>query len=378
MLGRFTRRVTVAAAVLWAGSSTGFAQWFPQSGYCPSCAPAVAPVMPAPVAMDVCNVCPQPVQVVSNPCPCLQPVTQTVFREVPVTKYKTVQRTVKKPVIRTVYEDRPVTAYRQVVETKTAEVPSVAYQTVTECQMQTVDQSRWQTVYQPVPKVAPCQYDPNPTLLGWMNRSAYAIRSALTPNYIRHRQFVPNVTAVNVPVTRTVAVPTTRQVTYNVARMVPYETTQRVAVNKVEYVDETVTAYEPYTEMQTVAVGTTTQYAFVPFGGTAVTAAVPDPISTQAANPTPIQSAENPNPSNSNQQKDSPDDLFNPISHPVPSPTPRPGTGYYDADARPAPAAQSSDSVIRVAGWRASRSPAPKLPEQATDESAEVKLAARR
>jgi hypothetical protein len=216
----------------------------------------------------------------ANPCPCLQPVTETVYREVPVTKYRAVERTVQKPVIRTAYEEREVTAYRQVTETRTAEVPGVAYQQCTTCQQVTQNRSYWRTNWQPTVKMSPCQYDPSPTFMGAMNRMSYSMRMAMTPNYIPRREYVPNIVAYNVPVTQTVAVPTTRTVTYNVAKLEPYTTTQRVAVQKVEYVDATVTAYEPYTEMRTVAVGTQTRYAFVDPTGTA-TAARPTPATAE-------------------------------------------------------------------------------------------------
>ncbi|MFV0446683.1 MAG: hypothetical protein ACK5Q5_24185 [Planctomycetaceae bacterium] len=236
------RNLILAAAVALTTSSAQ-AQLFNRG--CSSCGASAAPMMPAPVSYggyggyggyDPCNACAQPVAY--NPCAvCAQPVAmqaipQTVYREVPVTKYKPVTKTVQKPVLRTVYEDRPVTAYRQVMETKTVDVPMTTYQTVTECQPRTVNRSYWQTTYQKVPKYSPCQYDPNPTFLGWMNRSAYSMRMALTPNYMRQRQYVPNVVSYNVPVNRTVAVPTTRQVTQNVARLEPYQTTQKVAVLK--------------------------------------------------------------------------------------------------------------------------------------------------
>ena len=81
----------------------------------------------------------------ANPCPCLQPVTETVYKEVPVTKFRAVERTVQKPVIRTAYEEREVTAYRQVTETRTAEVPGVAYQQCTTCQQVTQNRSFWRT-----------------------------------------------------------------------------------------------------------------------------------------------------------------------------------------------------------------------------------------
>lgn len=359
------RALTLAAAMMLS-TSAAEAQLFNRG--CSSCGAAAAPMLPSPVSYggygyDPCNICPQPVAI--NPCvTCpppvvMQPVQQTVYREVPVTKYRPVQKTVQKPVMRTVYEQRPVTAYRTEYETRTAEIPTTTYQTVTECQPRTVDRSHWQTSYQRVPKLSPCQYDPNPTLLGWMNRNAFALRMAMTPNYVRQRNFVPNVVAYNVPVNRVVAVPSTRQVTYNVAKLVPYESTQTVAVNKVEYQEQTVTAYEPYTEMQTVAVGTQTTYAFVDSfgGGSTATAMQPTPD-------TQIRSARNPEPTPSNSKPTNPpaanttDDLFKPLSHPRQvEPTPEPQPTYYDARHRQETPEQGARPLASADGWRASKTP---------------------
>ncbi|MEZ6066978.1 MAG: hypothetical protein R3B90_15030 [Planctomycetaceae bacterium] len=282
--------------------------------------------------------------------------------------------------VKTVFEERPVTAYRQVMETKTVSVPTTQYQQVTECQQRCVNNSRWQTVYQKVPKVTPCQYDPNPTFLGWMNRGVYRARSALTPNYYRTRQYVPNVVAYNVPVTRTVAIPTTRQVTYNVARMEPYQTTQKVAVNKVEMVDTQVVAWEPYTEMQTVAVGTTTTYAYAPIGGTTATAGL-EPTPATAANETPIRSrvAENPNngggiaPSNPPNAATS-EDLFTPLSHPrrriESQPEPASTPSYFDArNQAPRGEFSGAHAVAKVSGWRARSTTTPAVNSDPTSPS---------
>lgn len=310
---------------------------------------------------DPCIPCAQtvaiaPVTVMANPCPCLQPVTETVYREVPVTKYRTVERTVKKPVIRTAYEEREVTAYRTVNETRTAEIPGVTYQPCVECQQVTVNRSYWRTAWQPVPKLSPCQYDPRPGLAGELNRFSYSMRMAFTPNFIPRREFIPNVMAYNVPVTRMVAVPTTRTVTYNVAKLEPYTTTQTVARQVVEYVDTTVTAYEPYTEMQTVAVGTQTRYAFVdPIGGTSATAARPTPSATAKEQTVPSRTAE----------KDKPaptptDGNFRQLSHPQPkAPAAQPRQLETNLERKPAADSVSDarpvPSAVRVAGWRPSR-----------------------
>lgn len=300
---RLRSRLLAGAATLGAacGAVPSYGQWFGGGSSC-GCAQSVA-MAPAPVVTSACCAPPTPVA-------CLTPVAQTVYREMPVTEYRQVAKVVKTPVVRVAYEDRPVTAYRQVMETKTASVPSMDYQTVCENRMQTVNQSYWRTNWQPVAKCEPCQYDPRPGFMGSMNRFGMQMKNAMTPSYIPRREFVPNVVAYNVPQQRTVAIPTTRQVAYNVARLEPYQTTERVAVQKVDYVDQTVTAYEPYTVNKTVAVGTTTTYAWSGspgavtalggYGGFApitafgiaptTTAAAPEPTPTNtAAGPTPIK-----------------------------------------------------------------------------------------
>jgi hypothetical protein len=105
-------------------------------------------------------------------------------------------------------------------------------------------------------------------VLGWMNRTGYEIRSAFTPRYTAHRQFVPQQTIAQVPVTRQVAQQGTRQVTYNVTRMEPHTTTRQVAINETKWVAEEQTVSRPVTTYRTVPVGTTVAYA--PLGGSAV------------------------------------------------------------------------------------------------------------
>jgi hypothetical protein len=243
------------------------AQFWPNSGAC--CGQSVA-AAPMPLAMNPCC-CPQPV--------CMQAIPQTVYRDVPVTEYKAVQKTVKVPVQKVVYEDQPVTVMRQVMDTKTCDVQSVSYQTVTECKPVCVNRGFWQTTMQPVPKMAPCQYDQRPTLLGELNRLSYATRMAFTPDFIPRRDYIPQVQMVNVQQNRVVAVPTVRQVTYNVARLVPEQTTQKVARVITDMEERTVTAMEPFTTTKRMAVGTTYQYAFIDpsTGGGTATAAAPTP-----------------------------------------------------------------------------------------------------
>jgi len=289
--------------------------------------------------LDPCNTCAQPVAV--NPCvPCMQAVPQTVFRDVPVTEYRAVKKTVQRPVVRTVMEDRPVTVYRQVNETRTADVQSVAYQTVTECQPQCVNRSYWRTMMQPVPKMSSCQYDSRPGLLGQLNRMGYSTRMAFTPDYIPRREFVPNVQTVNVPIQRTVAVPTTRQVSYNVSHLVPEQTTQQVAVSKIEYVDQEVTAYEPFTTTRRMAVGTTYTYAYLGgIGGTTAT-------------------AQGPTPADGNRSAEGPHGEIKPMSFPPTerkSAEPTPVNVEGPVASLPVP---STSPVVRTVGWRPARAAA--------------------
>lgn len=268
-----TRMLLLTMACSW--NATAHAQLFPWLNPCQPCGPApMAYAAPAPVAMA-------PAQTASLDCPCLKPVTETVYRDVEQVDYRTVEKTVKRPKVVTVMEDREVTTYQQVTEQRTANVPSYIDQTVTEMRPVTVNQSYWQTHHQPVQKCTPCQFDPRPGLVGELNRLGYAMRNTITPNYVTRREFVPNVVTTQVPVQRTVRVPTERQVTYNVARMVPVTTTQKVAVQKTVWEDETVTAYEPYVTRKRVAVGTRTRMAYVdPQGGSTTASAEPTPATT--------------------------------------------------------------------------------------------------
>lgn len=341
-------------------ATTAQAQWGAFGGQCAPCGQTAAIAPPqyaaAPVAYNPC----MPQVSVATACPCMQPVTETVYRDVPVTEYKAVRKTVKKPVLRTVYEDQKITAYRQVMEQRVAEVPTVSYQTVQECQPVTINNSYWQTVYQPVAKVSPCQYDPRPGLRGWANRTSYNLRMAFTPNQIRRRQFVPNVQTVAVPFNRTVAIPGTRQVTYNVAKMEPYETTQRVARVITEYEDVEVTAYEPHTVTKTVAVGNQTRWAFVdPYGGSSTTALQPTPATRSAEQTIPKKnaSAGEVKQQSHEQQQHHLHPQLNSVPTPALEPTPQsepaaaePGLMFEQGSIGAAGVPAST-----VAGWRASR-----------------------
>ncbi|MGD9858029.1 MAG: hypothetical protein AB7U20_24040 [Planctomycetaceae bacterium] len=343
-------RPLAAVLTLIAISNSTNAQWGPFGDPC-NCQPAIAPMAAAPIFSQTAMVNPCITQTVAvNPCPCVQPVQETVYRDVPVTEYKREARIVKKPVLRTVYEDQKVTGYRQIMVQKTAEVPSVDYQTITECKPVTVNQSYWRTVQQPVMKGCACDYDRRPTLAGWINRQSYELRMAMTPNYINRREFVPNVLAYNVPTQRTVAVPTTRQVTYNVAQLEPYETTQKVARTITEYVDEEVTAYVPYTTTKTVAVGTRTRMAYVdPFGGSGTTTAIrPTPERTVEQSVTPKKQTQNTDQKIQLNSYEAPEptEQYTPPQPAGPNPF-----GFENGRVEPKPSDRDAD----VAGWRPTR-----------------------
>jgi hypothetical protein len=231
-----------------------------------------------------------------NDCcvPCVQPVAQTVYQTVPVTEYHTSKRTVWKPVNEVQYVNQEVTEYIPITEQKTAEVPVVNYQNVTEYRTVQQDLGGWVTQYQPIPKLAPCQYDSRPTFGGWLNRTAYNIRSSFTPDYQTTRMYQPNVVTQTVPVTRQVAVRGTRQVTYNETRYEARKTTRRVAVNSTKMVAVEEDVVQPVTVYRTVPTGTAISYA--PYGsaitygaplGVTTTRTVlvptPDPMGTQKA-----------------------------------------------------------------------------------------------
>jgi hypothetical protein len=330
---------------------------------------------------DPCNACAAPpVTVMANPCqPCMQRVTTMEERQVQVTAYVDEERTVKVPKVETVTEQVPVTAYRTEMETRTAEVPGIAYQQCTECQQVTQNRSYWQTYYQPVPKMSPCQYDPRPGFAGAFNRAMYSSRMAFTPNYIPHRQYVPNVVAYNVPVTRTVAVPTSRTVAYNVAKLVPYETTRPVARNVVTYEERTVTVKVPRTETRTVQVPTT-RWAYVDsFGGGSVSAARPTPaIKAEADQHVKSRTAE----ADKAPATESPGN-FKPLSYPRPKTEALPRD--LEVHSRPAPAPAPTEeanvtalrpvpSAVRVANWQPTRHA---VPQSKSVEGPRISVAAR-
>ena len=234
----------------------------------------------------------------NNPCVCApamvaHPVTETVMRQMPVTEYHQMRQTVRKPVVETTYIDQPVTEYRQVIEQKTVSVPTVAYQDVTECQTVQKNVGQWVTKWHSNQKIPVCQYDNRPGFMGEMNRIGHATRQALIPAQYATREYQSQVIAQQIPVTRRVAVQGSKQVTYNVARAVPTQTTRKVAVNTVKYVDEEVMVMQPVTVVKSVPT-TRTTYRFVPAGsamasgpGVNNTALLPTPDPVNNANSIP-------------------------------------------------------------------------------------------
>jgi hypothetical protein len=266
-------------AVVWCGSlvllsASASAQWFGRGpfNHC-DCAPAAMAYLSAP-PVTACDVCAPVVQTA-----CLQPVMQTVYRQVPVVEYQPVKQIAKRPIVETKYVDQAVTEYRPVTETKVVEVPTVTYQDVTECQTVVRNVGYWRTRCEPVCRVSPCEYDPRPGFMGWMNRTTYDLASLFTPSYRTTREYVPQTIAQVVPTTRRIAIQGTRQVAYNVTNLVPYQTTRKVAVAETRWVDEEITVMKPTTVVKTVAVGTQITYQPIGAAGTA-TAIRPTPETT--------------------------------------------------------------------------------------------------
>jgi hypothetical protein len=244
-------------------AASGNAQgWFPPNNAC-------------------CNPCPT---CCAAPVTCMQPVSVPCYRQVPVTHYEPYEQTVMKPVCRTEYIEQPVTVCRPVVEQRVAEVPECTYHPVTEFYPQTRDMGGYQTFCHCCPRMSPCQYDSNPGLFGWMNRTGYEMRMAFTPQYTYERRWVPNVITTQVPVTRQVAVQSVRRVTYNVTRMQTEIEHRKVAINRVDMVPEKIVMHRPVTVITQVPIGTSV--AWIPagslVGGSSTATAlgpVPDPIS---------------------------------------------------------------------------------------------------
>jgi hypothetical protein len=238
MLSPFARTlVSVAACTVASASQSAVAQFL----YDPCCR---AP-RPACATAPACAVAPA----------CAPAPVQTCYQQVPVVEYRDVQRTVQRPEYYTDYEERDVTEYRKVLENQAMQVPTVSYQTVTETRVVQKDCGRWVTNTECRPKVSPCDYDCRPDVFGAMNRTAYAIRMAFTPDQVVRKQWVPNVVTQQIPVTRQVAVRGVKTVNYQTCRVVPVTTRKQVAVPRMRMVAQNVTLREPVTVMKTIAVG---------------------------------------------------------------------------------------------------------------------------
>lgn len=359
MLGIRNRALTGIAllAALGGFSSLANAQFF--GAGCGTCGTAPVATV-APTWNYASTACAPPVyqSAAVTDCPCMRPVTETVYNDVDVVEYRSVPKTVKVAKVETVMEDREVVTYQTVNEVKTVNVPSYINQTVQECRQVTQNNSYWRTAWQPVPKMSPCLYDGRPGLVGELNRLGYAFRNSITPNAVARREFVPNVVAYNVPVQRTVQVPTTRQVSYNVSRQVPVTTTQKVPVQKTVWVDQTVTVQEPYTVRKRVAVGTRTRMVYDSnIGGTTASAAAePTPATASGSNGA-TQSAGGQMGTIKTNSFDNKQEV--PIQSPVYRRSPE-VTPTIEPVAEPSngPVAEQSEgtpSIVRVATWKATR-----------------------
>jgi hypothetical protein len=253
-----------AGCLLLAQAAFANAQgWYPTGNGCPSCSGGCGTGCATGGCATSC----------CAPVTCMQPVSVPCYQTVPITTYEPERRTVMKPVVQTELIEQPITECRPVCETRTAQIPTCTYQPVTEFVPQTRDCGRMVTYCQCCPRMSPCQYDPNPGLLGWMNRTGYEMRMAFTPRVVYRSQWVPNYITTMVPVTRQVAQHSVQTVTYNVTRMETIRTSHRVPVCKVVMVPEEITVHRPVTVFRTIPIGTSV--AWVPAGSVTATAGLP-------------------------------------------------------------------------------------------------------
>jgi len=248
MLPRQMSRAAIAAAVVLSVSVAN-AQFY-GAGYGPVTAPVAA-------------------------CTPIQPVQTTCYQTVPVTTFRREKQTVRVPYYKTSHEERDVTVMRPVTTRREVEVPTVSYRNVTEHRTVQRDMGRWLTRYQPVQKYSACQVDSRPGLIGWLSRSGHSFRTAFMPNYTTSRQYVPNMMACTVPVTRLVQVRGTRRVTVNETRMVAERKTERIPVQRLAWREETRTVMRPETAYRTVPIGTQLAYGYGGYGLGAATAFAP-------------------------------------------------------------------------------------------------------
>ena len=200
-------------------------------------------------------------------CTPIQPMQATCYQTVPVTTYAREKQTVEVPHYETAMEEREVTVYRPVTTSREVEVPTVSYQNVVENRTVNRDMGRWVTKYHPVAKCAPCQVDPRPGVMGWMNRTGYSMRTAFVPNYTTSREYVPSMVTCNVPTVRQVAVNGTRRVTVQDTKMVAELKTEKVAVQKLVMRKEEVTVLRPQTAYRTVPIGSSMAFGGGYYGG---------------------------------------------------------------------------------------------------------------
>ena len=195
-------------------------------------------------------------------CTPIMPVQSTCYQTVPVITYRTERKKVQEPYYVNEVKEQKVTVMKPVTRQRTVEVPVTSYQTVTENRTTQRDLGRWQTNYQPIAKCAPCQVDPRPGMIGWLNRTGYSFRSAFIPDYKTTRQYVPKMVVCNTPVTRQVAVQTMKRVVVNETEMVPETKVVKVNVQKLTYREREVEVSVPQTAYRTVPMGTTTAYGY--------------------------------------------------------------------------------------------------------------------
>ena len=231
----------------------------------------------------------------------LQPVIQPIMQTVQATEMRAVKQTVQRPVVTTEYVDQAVTVMTPVSEVRTANVPTMDYQTVTEYKTVRKQAGYWVTNNVPTNRVNAYQYDNRPNALGAINRASYNMRTAFTPPFQQVRQFVPQTMTCTVPCKRQVAVPGMKQVTYNVTKMQPTQTTRKVAVNKVTYQATEVTVMAPHLVTKTVQVGHRISYAAA--GSTAIGSSTSGSAIGLSPTPDTSSSAVKPKPSRTANQK---------------------------------------------------------------------------
>lgn len=305
-----------------------------------------------------------------NPfCCCPAPVRVTAcYQTVPVTEMRECRRTVQRPVIETKYVDQNVTEYKQVVETKTAEVPTITCQNVTEMRTVQRDCGHWEAECHQRPQISPCEYDSRPNLFGLLNRTGYSLRMAFTPPVWYTRHYVPNIVAQQVPVTRQVAVRGTQTINYQVAKMVPVTTTRKVAVNTVKMVAQEIVTQQPVVVFKTVPMGSSLAQGAPAASSSATAALQPTPdserIAIQPRNSskaaTGSRAAKVPTPLNDDSDLDAFESRSsNSGNSATPKKTPtRPDQGSIkvpattDEDAVPASSASADEEEVAASGWR--------------------------